>query len=65
MFGVADVDDAESFHIIDRGKTGQGFDIAPVAASAVEMEQPGGFCPGCVHEILEKAHYRTPFMHLV
>jgi hypothetical protein len=41
MLGVTHVYNAETFNIIKRCKTGQYFNITPVATAAIKMEQPG------------------------
>lgn len=54
VLGVADIENAEAFDVVDRGETGQDLDVAPVAASTIEMDEPRGLHPGFVQQFLKK-----------
>jgi hypothetical protein len=42
VHGIADIDDAKAFHIVDRGQAGQDFNIAAVATAAIKVQHPWG-----------------------
>ena len=53
MLRIPCIDNAETFHIIERHKTGKDFNIAAVTAGAVIVDEPGGFS--------DISHVSSPF----
>ena len=41
MFGIAHIDDAKSFYIVEGGQSGQYFYIAAITAATIKVQQPG------------------------